>query len=64
MGTMALEELLSLYLREKISEEQAVGHILQNMLKMQKSMEEQQREIERLRAFVGMERKYGDEGER
>jgi hypothetical protein len=64
MGTQPPNELLPLYSREEISVEQAVGHILQNLVEMQKSNEELRKELEalkkenaRLRAFVGMDGK-------
>ena len=55
MGTQPPDELLPRYARGDMTPEQAVGHILQNMVEMQKSLEELRTEIERLKAFVGME---------
>jgi hypothetical protein len=62
MGTRPFHELLPLYAREEITPEQTLGYILQNLVEMEKSMEELRREYaalkeayERLKAFVGME---------
>ena len=56
MSAYTPDELLPKYSREEISAEQAVGYILQNLVQMQKSIEEMRKEIERLKAFVGMEK--------
>jgi hypothetical protein len=62
MGTMPIGELFQRYVREDITDQQALGHILQNLVQMEKSLAAQEKEIEalkqeveRLRAFVGME---------
>lgn len=55
MGTMPIGELLLLYAREEITQEQVLGHILQNLVEIQKLLEELRKDIERLKAFVGME---------
>jgi len=62
MGTRPFDELLALYSREEITPEQALGYILQNLVQMQKSIDKQRleiealkEEVERLKAFVGME---------
>jgi hypothetical protein len=61
MGTMPVDELFQLFSREDITDQQALGHILQNMVQMQKSLDELRKEYEalrkeneRLKAFVGM----------
>ena len=55
MGTMTPDELLGKYAREELTPEQAVGHIVQNLVKIQKSIEALRKDIERLKGFVGME---------
>jgi len=75
MGTMTPAELLRLYTLEKITDQQAIGHMLQNLVKLYTLLESQsdtKLDVERLKAFVGMEQseskakkkeKRGDEGE-
>jgi len=53
---------LQLYAREAITDEQALGHIIQNLVQMYKSQQTTNKEIERLMAFVGMEPMKKDEG--
>lgn len=65
MGTHTLEELLRLYTLEKITVEQTMGQVLQHLQQIsahikelyttRRRMEELEREIERIKAFVGME---------
>jgi len=55
MDTQPPDELLRRYSRGDLTVEQAVGHILQNMVEMQKSIEELWKEIKRLKVFVGMQ---------
>ena len=55
MGTPSPNELLPLYSREEITPEQAVGYILQNLARMERTLEALRRDIERLKAFTGME---------
>ena len=61
MGTVTPDELLRLYTLEEITTEQAVGHIVQNLPRIQKLLEALRKELEtlrkeaeRLKAFVGM----------
>jgi len=58
MGTVTPDELLRLYTLEKITIEMSIGHILQNLVILQKAMErvgELERDVERLVAFTGMD---------
>jgi hypothetical protein len=58
MGTMTPQELLRLYTLEKITDQQALGHMLQNLVRMQAELEalsETRFDVERLKAFTGME---------
>ena len=58
MGTMTPAELLRLYTLEKITPEQTIGHILQNLVTLYAELEtndNMKHDIERLKAFVGME---------
>jgi len=58
MGTMTPAELLRLYTLEKITDQQAIGHMLQNLVRIHALVESQgnmQFDVERLKAFVGME---------
>jgi len=58
MGTITPAELLRLYTLEKITDQQAIGHMLQNLVRIHALVESQsnmQFDVERLKAFVGME---------
>jgi hypothetical protein len=64
MGTRPFHALLPLYAREEITETQTLGYILQNLVEMEKSLEELRQEYAalkeaygRLKAFVGMTEK-------
>ena len=74
MGTMTPSELLRLYTLEKITDQQAIGYALQNLVTLYAALEtidKMRLDIERLMAFVGMEpeakgkkkEKRGDEDE-
>ena len=58
MGTMTPQELLRLYTLEKITDQQTIGYMLQNLVLLHAALEtidKMKRDIERLKAFVGME---------
>ena len=58
MGTMTPSELLRLYTLEKITDQQAIGYMLQNLVLLHaalETIEKMKQEIERLKAFTGME---------
>ena len=58
MGMHSIDELIRLYTLEKITLEQTTGQILQHLQKMNESLERMwklEQEIERVKAFVGME---------
>ena len=58
MGTMTPSELLRLYTLEKITDQQAIGYALQNLVTLYAALEtidKMRLDIERLMAFVGME---------
>ena len=58
MGTHTLAELIRLYTLEKITLEQTIGQVLQHLVEMNAvllRLEKLEQEIERLKAFVGME---------
>ena len=58
MGTMTPSELLRLYTLEKITDQQAIGYMLQNQVLLHAALEtidKMKQDIERLKAFVGME---------
>jgi hypothetical protein len=61
MSTVNPLELLQLYAREEITDEQALGHIIQNLVQMYKSQQALNKEIERLKAFMGLEQKTDEE---
>jgi hypothetical protein len=67
MGTVTPEELLRLYTLEQITLEQAMGYALQNLVRMQamlESLSETQFDVERLKAFTGMEERKGKKKEK
>ena len=55
MGTVTPDELLRLYTLELITVEQAVGHIVQNLAQIKKSLETLRGDVNRLKVFTGME---------
>jgi hypothetical protein len=58
MGTITPAELLRLYTLEKITDQQALGHVLQNLVRMQATLEALsgvEFKVDRLIAFTGME---------
>lgn len=58
MGTVNPRELLRLYTLEKITLEQAVGYALQNLVILYEALEtidKMRLDIERMKAFMGME---------
>ena len=58
MGTVTPTELLRLYTLEQITLEQAMGYALQNLVLLYEALETIDRmksDIERMKAFMGME---------
>jgi hypothetical protein len=58
MGTITPAELLRLYTLEQITDQQALGHVLQNLVRMQATLEALsgvEFKVDRLIAFMGME---------